>query len=101
MDLSEAIKGRRSVRGYKTGVVDEKAIRDLIEAAVLAPNAMNQQPWIFTIVPATPRNTCCRHLAKVPNPNTFAPCSGIRNFTSFIMLPRSSDLRQGAGLLDR
>ena len=38
------------MREYKTEVVDEKTIRDLIEAAVLSPNAVNQQPWIFTIV---------------------------------------------------
>ena len=32
------------MREYKTEVVDEKTIRDLIEAAVLSPNAVNQQP---------------------------------------------------------
>jgi nitroreductase len=29
------------VREYKTEVVDEKTIRDLIEAAVLSPNAVS------------------------------------------------------------
>ena len=50
MDLHEALKGRRSVREYTAQPVDEATIRDLIGAAVLAPNAVNQQPWTFTVV---------------------------------------------------
>jgi nitroreductase len=34
MDLDEAIAGRRSVREYTSDVVDEPAIRRLIEAAI-------------------------------------------------------------------
>lgn len=50
MDLHAAITGRRSVRDYTTQPVDEATIRRLIEAAVQAPNAVNQQPWRFTAV---------------------------------------------------
>ncbi len=50
MDLSEAINGRRSVREYTDKVPDEQTIRRLIDAAVQAPSAVNQQPWTFTIV---------------------------------------------------
>lgn len=50
MDLSEAIAGRRSVREYTSEAVDDATIRRLIDAAVLAPNAVNQQPWAFTVV---------------------------------------------------
>lgn len=50
MDLDEAISGRRSVREYTTQPVDERTIRRLIDAAVRAPNAVNQQPWTFTVV---------------------------------------------------
>jgi nitroreductase len=50
MDLSDAIAGRRSVREYTGEAVDEPAIGRLIEAAVRAPSAMNQQPWTFTVV---------------------------------------------------
>ena len=42
--------GRRSCREYGPQAVDEPAIRRLIEAAVLAPNAVNEQPWTFTVV---------------------------------------------------
>ncbi|MDR3453466.1 MAG: nitroreductase family protein [Rhodoferax sp.] len=50
MDINEAISGRRSVRDYTAQAVDEPAIRRLIDAAVNAPNAVNQQPWTFTVV---------------------------------------------------
>ncbi|HEY0182388.1 MAG TPA: nitroreductase [Rhodopila sp.] len=50
MDLAEAIAGRRAVREYTTDKVDQSAILRLIDAAVQAPSAVNQQPWTFTIV---------------------------------------------------
>lgn len=50
MDINEAICGRRSTREYRAGAVDEQTIRRLIDAAVHAPSAVNQQPWTFTVV---------------------------------------------------
>ena len=50
MDLNEAITSRRAVREYTSQDVDEQAIRRLIDAAVHAPSAVNQQPWTFTVV---------------------------------------------------
>lgn len=50
MDVDEAISGRRSVREYTTQAVGEQTIHRLINAAILAPNAVNQQPWTFTVV---------------------------------------------------
>jgi nitroreductase len=45
-----SIFGRRSVREYTTESVDEAAIRRLIDAAIHAPSAVNEQPWTFTVV---------------------------------------------------
>lgn len=50
MELDEAIAGRRSIREYTPQAVDEATIRRLIDAASHAPNAVNQQPWMFTVV---------------------------------------------------
>jgi nitroreductase len=50
MDVREAIYGRRAVREFTTEPVDEAALRRLIDAAVQAPSAVNQQPWRFTVV---------------------------------------------------
>jgi nitroreductase len=50
MDLNEAITGRRAVREYTAQVVDEHVVDRLIDAAIQAPSAVNQQPWTFTVV---------------------------------------------------
>ncbi|HMK78871.1 MAG TPA: nitroreductase [Xanthobacteraceae bacterium] len=50
MDLKQAIYGRRAVREYTAEPVADATLRALIEAAVQAPSAVNQQPWSFTVV---------------------------------------------------
>ena len=50
MDLKEAIYGRRAVREFTTEPVGEEMLRQLIDAAIQAPSAVNQQPWLFTVV---------------------------------------------------
>lgn len=50
MDLKEAIYTRRAVREFTTETVDQKAIRQLIDAAIQAPSAVNEQPWSFSVV---------------------------------------------------
>src|SRR5664279_376225 len=50
MELSEAIMGRRSLRSYARAALDQSSISGLIDAAIHAPSAMNEQPWSFTVV---------------------------------------------------
>jgi nitroreductase len=50
MELEQAIRDRRAVRHYTEETVGEDILRRLIEAAILAPTAMNEQPWLFTVV---------------------------------------------------
>jgi len=49
MELSEAIKGRRSIRKYKTQPIPSETVQLLIEAATYAPSAGNIQPWHFIV----------------------------------------------------
>jgi nitroreductase len=50
MDLKEAIYTRRAVRDFTAESVDDETIRALIEAAMQAPSAVNQQPCSFCVV---------------------------------------------------
>ncbi len=50
MELSQAIAGRRTVREYMPQAVDDETVLRLIGAAVQAPSAVNEQPWMFTVV---------------------------------------------------
>ena len=50
MDAMEAILSRRSIRRYTSKPVPEELIKELLEAAMSAPSASNQQPWQFVII---------------------------------------------------
>jgi nitroreductase len=50
MDVLEAIKGRRSIRAFKSDDVSPEIVKKLIDAARQAPSAGNTQPWEFIIV---------------------------------------------------
>jgi nitroreductase len=50
MELMEAIKARRSIRGYKLTPVPKETLAKVLETATYAPSAMNIQPWKFTIL---------------------------------------------------
>lgn len=50
MDVKEALQRRRSIRHYKPDPVPEDLLRELFEAARLAPSGTNQQPWRFVVV---------------------------------------------------
>ena len=54
MEALEAILSRRSVRKYTARRVPEPALKRLLQAAMNAPSAGNEQPWQFVIV--TDRN---------------------------------------------
>jgi len=50
MDVLEAIRGRRSIRAFKSKDVPPEIVEKLIEAARWAPSAGNIQPWELVIV---------------------------------------------------
>jgi nitroreductase len=50
MELMQAIEKRRSVRAYRPQPVERQKIEQIIHAAVMAPTAMNAQPWAFGVI---------------------------------------------------
>jgi nitroreductase len=50
MEIIEAIRTRKSVRGYKPDTVPKETIRQILEIAGRAPSAMNSQPWEFCVL---------------------------------------------------
>lgn len=50
MEVIEAILSRRSIRRYTPQAVPEEVIRQLLEAAMSAPSAGNEQPWQFVVI---------------------------------------------------
>ena len=50
MDVMEAIRNRRSVRGFQTRPIEPDKLERVLEAGRLAPSANNRQPWRFIVV---------------------------------------------------
>jgi len=50
MDIIEAIRARKSIRGYKSEPVPREVLREILEIATRAPSGLNMQPWEITVV---------------------------------------------------
>jgi len=50
MDIVEAIRSRKSIRGYKPDPVPKEALREILDIAIRSPSTMNTQPWEITVV---------------------------------------------------
>ena len=50
MDFNQIIASRFSVRSYTSQKIDQSLILEILEAARLAPSAVNFQPWHFIVI---------------------------------------------------
>jgi nitroreductase len=46
----KSINSRRSIRKYKAEQITDAELQQILEAAIYAPSAMNQQKWHFSVV---------------------------------------------------
>jgi len=54
MDIIDAIKSRKSIRGFKHEHVPKEIITNILEIAKWAPSSVNTQPWEFVVVTGEP-----------------------------------------------
>ena len=50
MNIYELIKKRKSVRSYKSKIVEKEKLKRILSSALLAPSAKNKQEWRFVVV---------------------------------------------------
>ena len=50
VDVLDAVKSRKSIRGYKPTAVPKEVLEDIITRASRSPSSMNTQPWEITVV---------------------------------------------------
>lgn len=50
METRDAILGRRSIRKYLDKPIEPDVLQDIIEGALMAPSAVNNQPWYLVAV---------------------------------------------------
>jgi len=81
------IRSRRSIRAYKAEQITDSELQQILESALYAPNAMNQQKWHFTVIQdkevlgrmvntikeniANSDNEFLKQIASTPDYNTF------------------------------
>jgi nitroreductase len=64
LSVLETIYARRSVRAYEPEPVGESRIRTLLTAAVQAPTAIHEEPWVFAVIQDQNRLKRLSDLAK-------------------------------------
>ncbi|MCX6003006.1 MAG: nitroreductase family protein [Chloroflexi bacterium] len=72
MDVLEAIKTRRSIRRYKTTLVDDKVLEQVPGAARRSPSWANTQCWRFIVVCNDTLKTELASTLSTNNPSTNA-----------------------------
>lgn len=50
METRDAIMGRRSVRKYSDRSLNDADVKDIIDAGLFAPSAVDLQPWYFVVI---------------------------------------------------
>ena len=50
MDIAEAVKTRKSIRGFKPDPVSKDILREVLSMANRAPSGSNTQPWEFAVI---------------------------------------------------
>lgn len=89
MDVIEAVKKRKSIRGYKPDPVPKEVLEQILELASHAPSAMNTQPWEFIVLTGDVLENVRR--SNVELLNSGAPSNPEHVVTSW---PRESIYRQ-------
>lgn len=70
LEVFETIKKRRSIRKYEEKSVEKKKLLKVLEAARLAPSAMNLQPYAFVV---TTEKETIKRLSSACNQEWIAP----------------------------
>lgn len=94
MDVTSAIKSRRSVRSYTSQEINDEVLKTLLEAARLAPSGGNRQSWKFIAVrnPRMIRNIKMFSEGLSGNPTlVIGICSTASNSITFMDIAMASE----------
>ena len=92
MDLIEAIKTRRSIRGFKKDPVSKETIHKILEAAIRTPSGMNTQPWEFVVAGSKALDQVREECSKLFNEGAFPTNDMLRQPFEGVFKKRQVDL---------
>lgn len=93
-DVFTVIKTRRSVRQYTDEPVSEADIKTMLECAMLAPSAANEQPWEFVVIRDRDE------LARIGRINQYASFAKKAPLAILVCLNESRETIKGMAILD-
>jgi nitroreductase len=94
MEFSELIHKRQSIRRYKDGDVPDDVLREIVEAARVAPSGKNMQNWHFVVIK---RRDLIDKIADAILERNEEISLGMEARAADGTLPDGSDIPQGAG----
>ena len=64
MDVREALRGRKTIRGFLAQAVPQQVISEILIDAHWAPSSSNQQPWHFHVVTGSALQALCEKIQE-------------------------------------
>ena len=102
MELLEAIQSRRSIRKFQAKPVADSLIKELIEAARLAPSGSNLQPTRFVVIKSEEARARLKEASPLPfvsqAPVVIACCADSQSFGG--MGTRARELQEAGAFAD-
>lgn len=94
MDALTAIKTRHSVRSYTSQPVSDEDLHTIIDAAMMAPSAANEQPWELVVIKDPDK------LLKVGEINSYASYAKNAPLAIMVCLNLGKEKIPGMGIID-
>lgn len=90
----DLIRTRRSVRQFTAEPVPQKDVDAILECAMLAPSAVNEQPWEFVVI------TDQAILNRIPSLNKYASFANKAPLSILVCLNEKDEKEKGMGIVD-
>ncbi|MFH1222541.1 MAG: nitroreductase family protein [Candidatus Micrarchaeota archaeon] len=94
MEALEAMKTRRSIRKFSGEPVADEDVKKILEAAMFAPSAVNEQPWHFIVVKDR------AVLNKIPEVSPYSAMCQTAALAIIICADTNLEKAPGLGVLD-
>ena len=84
MEFKDVVYGRRSVRKFKDIPVDDKILKEIVDAALWAPSGVNLQPWYYVVIRTPEKMTRLKEMMSVVSGRTFFGSPGSCKDDTFV-----------------
>jgi nitroreductase len=90
MNGTFVVKKRQTIRKYRSDQIPDSLLEAILQAAIQAPNAMNQRRWHFSVIPnkdVLDKSTDVARESTKSGPEPIAKRAALPNFSPFFHAP--------------